>query len=135
MMYLLDTNSCIRYLGGRSEPLRRRINRADPDEMVVCSVVKAELFFGAMKSKNPAKTLKEQKDFLDPFNSLTFDDQAAEAYGPIRADLERRGLPIGSNDMMIAAIAMANDLTLVTHNTAEFARIPGLRVEDWEDPD
>jgi tRNA(fMet)-specific endonuclease VapC len=63
---------------------------------------------------------------------LPFDDAAAEAYGRLRAELARRGTPIGPNDLMIAAIALAHDLTLVTHNTAEFSRVSGLRLEDWE---
>jgi tRNA(fMet)-specific endonuclease VapC len=135
MTYLLDTNSCIRYLSGRSEPLRRRIEQAGSDQLVVCSIVKAEMFFGAMKGTTADETFAEQKVFFERFNSIPFDDQAAEAYGMIRADLQRRGLPIGSNDYLIAAIALANDLTLVTHNTREFTRVPGLRVEDWESED
>ena len=66
------------------------------------------------------------------FASLPFDDRAADVYGQIRADLARKGTPIGPNDFMIAAITLANDLTLVTHNVAEFGRVPALRVEDWE---
>lgn len=66
------------------------------------------------------------------FTSLPFDDSAAEIYGRIRAELEAVGMLIGPYDMMIAAIALANDLTLVTHNTREFGRVAGLKVEDWE---
>ena len=66
------------------------------------------------------------------FDSLPFDDAAAEAYGRLRAELARRGMPIGPNDLMIAAIALAYGFTLVTHNTSEFSRVPGLRLEDWE---
>jgi len=132
MIYLLDTNTCIRHLNGRSERLRRHIRRMRTKELAVCAVVKTELFYGSMKSTSPQKSLATQHSLLDRLRSFPFDDRAATAYGAIRADLERRGLPIGSNDLMIAAIALANDLTLVTHNTAEFKRIPDLRVEDWE---
>jgi tRNA(fMet)-specific endonuclease VapC len=85
-----------------------------------------------MKSRHPDTTLARQQEFLQPFLSLPFDDHAAQRYGSIRADLEARGTPIGPNDLMIAAIALANDLTLVTANIREFNRIGDLRVEDWE---
>jgi tRNA(fMet)-specific endonuclease VapC len=132
MKYLLDTNTCIHYLNGRAPNVLRRLQVLPPAEVRVCAVVKAEMYFGAMKSVDPGHTLAQQRAFLDAFVSLPFDDQAAEAYGRLRAELARRGTPIGPNDLMIAAIALAHDLTLVTHNTAEFSRVPGLRLEDWE---
>jgi tRNA(fMet)-specific endonuclease VapC len=94
--------------------------------------VKAELFFGAALSNNPAKTQAAQRLFLSRFPSLPFDDPAAETYAEIRADLTRQGRLIGPNDMMIAAICRANDVTLVTHNVSEFGRVAGLKIEDWE---
>ena len=132
MKYLLDTNACIRYLNGRSESLRRQLSAKNPDDIVLCSVVKAELSYGARKSQHPQRSLKKQQQFVNYFVSLPFDDKAAEVYGQIRAELERAGTPIGPNDLMIAAIAFANDVTLVTHNTREFRRIKGLKIEDWE---
>lgn len=132
MKYLLDTNTCIRYINGRSTPIAGRVNALSEGDAVVCSVVKAELLFGAKRSNNPTKTLEKQRQFLALFKSLPFDDAAAEHYATIRADLAKKGLPIGGNDLLIAAIALANDLTLVTHNTREFERIAGLKLEDWE---
>lgn len=132
MSWLLDTNACIRYLNGRSPQLKARVDAADPAEILVCSVVKAELHFGAAGSRDPAKALAAQRQFLSRFSSLPFDDAAAEEYGEIRADLTRRGQLIGPNDLMIAAICRAQDVILVTHNVAEFGRVPGLRIEDWE---
>ena len=132
MSYLLDTNTCIRYLNGASEPVRRRVETISPDEIVVCAIVKAELFYGAMKSQHPERNLAKQRKFLDRFVSLPFNDQTAETYGRIRSQLERAGTPIGPNDLLIAAIALAHDVTLITHNTREFARVTGLRYEDWE---
>ena len=132
MTYLLDTNTCIRYLNGRAPNVLQRLQALPPAEVRVCAIVKAEMYYGAMKSADPFNTLAQQKVFLDAFESLPFDDAAAEAYGRLRAELARRGTPIGPNDLMIAAIALAHDLTLVTHNTAEFSRVPGLRLEDWE---
>ena len=132
MTYLLDTNTCIRYLNGRGIGVLRRLQALPPQEVRVCSIVKAELFYGAMKSTNPLQSLAKQQAFLNQFVSLFFDDQSAEIYGRIRAQLAVLGTPIGPNDFMIAAIALAHDLTLVTNNTREFGRISGLHIEDWE---
>jgi tRNA(fMet)-specific endonuclease VapC len=132
MRYLLDTNVCIRYLNGQSEAIRQQLKRRKAEEIVLCSVVKAELFYGALKSKNPQKNLGKQHQFVEHFVSLSFDDQAAEAYSQIRANLERIGMPIGPNDLLIGAIALVNEAILVTHNVGEFSRIKGLKVEDWE---
>lgn len=134
MRYLLDTNTCIRYMNGRSVAISQRLNAMDKQDAAVCSIVKAELFYGAMRSNNPAKTLVGQQEFLSHFISLPFDDQAAQHYGRIRASLFAKGQPIGPNDLMIAAIALANDLILVTHNVSEFSRVPDLKTEDWEIP-
>lgn len=130
--YLLDTNTCIRYLNGTSESVREHIASTPPHEMVVCSVVKAELFYGAENSQHPQKNLEKQLFFLKHFLSLPFDDKAAKVYGHIRAILKKAGTPIGPNDLMIAAIAIANNCILVSHNTKEFKRIPDLMLEDWE---
>ena len=134
MIYLLDTNTCIRYLNGRALGVRQHIQSLSPHDIGVCSVFKAELFYGAMRSSDPARSLAKQQAFLNLFYSLPFDDPAAEMYGRIRADLATQGTLIGPNDMMIAAIAVANDLTLVTHNIREFSRVPDLNLEDWEAP-
>ncbi|MBO1347056.1 MAG: type II toxin-antitoxin system VapC family toxin [Hormoscilla sp. GUM202] len=132
MRYLLDTNVCVRYLNGRSVAIRRRLQAIDVEEVAVCSIVKAELFYGAMRSNNPEQTLARQEQFLRVFESLPFDDRAASICGRIRAQLAAAGTPIGPYDMQIAAIAMANNLTLVTHNVREFNRVEGLQIEDWE---
>lgn len=132
MKYLLDTNVCIRYLQGRLPCIRDAIHTKSPEQLVICAIVRAELFFGAMKSNYPVKTLALQRQFIDQFPTLPFDDDAALIFGKIRADLQRQGLPIGPYDLQIAAIPLANDLTLVTHNTREFSRVDGLRLADWE---
>ena len=132
MTWMLDTNACIRYLNGRSAKLKARIDGTDPADMAVCSVVKAELFFGAARSSNPTLTLDRQKRFLSRLRSYPFGDEEAEAYGSIRAALQTAGTPIGPNDLLIASIALANGLTLVTHNVSEFSRVPRLLLEDWE---
>ncbi|MEP7293688.1 MAG: type II toxin-antitoxin system VapC family toxin [Chloroflexota bacterium] len=133
MRYLLDTNICIQYLNQRSQAIIDRFEALEPEDVVVCSVVKAELFFGAVKSHDPQGTFAQQQEFLGIFASLPFDDDAAIIYAHIRANLATLGTPIGPNDLMIAAIALANNLILVTHNTREFSRISALNLEDWEE--
>ena len=93
-------------------------------------MVKAELLYGAYRSARREDNLRLLATLFQQFESLPFDDAAADAYGHIRADLTVRGTPIGPNDLMIAALV--HHLTLVTHNTREFARVTGLRLEDWE---
>lgn len=132
MLYLLDTNVCVMYMNGRSQPVRDRVLSTPTNEMAVCSVVKAELFYGAMRSINPTRTLERQQGFLNRFTSLPFDDAAALMFGQIRAQLDRKGTPIGAYDLQIAAIALTHNLTLITHNTAEFSRVDGLPLDDWE---
>ena len=133
MIYLLDTNACIVYLNRPMSGVRQKIQSLSPQDIVVCSVVKAELFYGAMRSNNTTRTLALQEAFLNNFVSLPFDDSAATIYGRIRAELAASGTPIGPYDVQIAAIAMANNLILVTHNTREFSRVNGLQIEDWEE--
>jgi tRNA(fMet)-specific endonuclease VapC len=131
-MYLLDTNACIRVLNRTSELLVERLRQHDPSEVRISSVVKAELLYGARRSGRVAENLGVLQRFFQPFVSLPFDDRCAERYGVVRTQLERDGLPIGPNDLMIAATALAHDLTLVTNNTGEFLRVAGLAVEDWQ---
>lgn len=132
MRYLLDTNVCVVYLNGRSSSVRDRLLATPTEEITVCSVVKAELFYGAFRSNNPKRTLERQQAFLSRFVSLPFQDDAALVAGQIRAKLASAGTPIGFYDLQIAAIALVNNLTLVTHNTREFGRIDGLQFGDWE---
>jgi tRNA(fMet)-specific endonuclease VapC len=132
MKYLLDTNPCIRYLNGRSEMLRERIDNTGDEQIVVCSIVEAELYFGAAKSSDPLKSLQRQRQFLARFQSVPFDSSAADVYGPTRATVEAAGTPIGAHDLLISSIALSRQLTVVTANTAEFQRVPGLQIENWE---
>lgn len=132
MIYLLDTNTCIRYLNGQSTAIRARLEELHPRDVNLCSVVKAELLYGAVKSAIRERTLARLERFFDAFASFPFDDRAAEAYGTIRGDLEKQGTPIGPNDLLIAAIALANSAILITHNSREFGRVAALKMEDWE---
>lgn len=131
MTYLLDTDTCIGWLNRRQPALLHRLEQTDPGQLVLCSVVRAELLVGALKSARRDENLHRLACFFPHFPSLAFDDHAADFYSHIRAELERRGTPIGGNDLMIAAIARSRGLILVTHNTAEFGRVPDLTIEDW----
>lgn len=133
-MFLLDTNACIKILNDASPPLVSRLKSHHPSQIRLSSIVKAELVYGARKSARPAQNLRVLQDFFQPFRSLPFDDLCSERYGVLRSELERHGQPIGPHDMMIAATAIANDLTLVTHNAREYSRVAGLKWEDWEKP-
>ncbi len=131
MKVLLDTNTCIAYLTRRSSKVAEHLKQASPADIALCSIVKSELLFGAHKSAKSAENLARLEIFFRPFASLPFDDPAAEVAGQIRAELEKAGTPIGPNDLLIGAIALTRGLTVVTRNTREFGRIPGLHLEDW----
>ncbi len=132
MTHLLDTNSCVhhsrRELGST---VKERLAAAPPGSVAICSIVVAELHYGAHRSGRRTENLNQVQAFCRRFPSLPFDDKSAEEYGRIRAHLAVTGSLIGPNDLLIAAITLANNLTLVTNNTREFARVPGLRLEDW----
>lgn len=132
MIYLLDTNTCIRFMNGRSAAIRQKMESHQINELSLCAIVKAELFYGALKSERVQENLEKVRTFATAFISLPFDDQAALQYAEIRSQLEMRGLPIGPNDLLIAAIAKAQSAVLVTHNRREFDRVDGLQIEDWE---
>jgi len=131
-MFLLDTNVCIRILNQSNQSIIQQLAQHSPDEIALCSIVKAELIFGARHSRKVEPNLLLLKQFFAPLASLPFDDRCAEEAGLIRADLSAQGKPIGPNDLLIAATARANDAVLVTHNTKEFSRVTGLRLVDWE---
>ena len=131
MKYLLDTNICIALLKGKDKTLITKVSQCDPFDFALCTIVKAELIYGARKSQKVAENLRVAKNFFAQFESLPFDDEASEHYGSDRALLAKAGTPIGGNDLLIAAIAKANDLILITRNVEEFARVPELAFEKW----
>jgi tRNA(fMet)-specific endonuclease VapC len=116
MKYLLDSNTCIVYLKTKFSKIRTKLDSLSDSDIAVCSVVKSELFYGAVKSKKSSENITKQYKFFSRFISLPFDDKSAEIYSNIRNQLESQGTPIGPYDLQIAAIAMANDLILVTHS-------------------
>lgn len=132
MIYLLDSNVCIQFINGNSATVKANFEKHTVSELALCSIVKAELLFGARKSKKTATNLQTLTAFFAPLQSLPFDDRCAETYGQIRANLEAKGQKIGFNDVFIAAIAVTYDVTLVTNNTREFGRVDGLSLVDWQ---
>ena len=131
MIFLPDTNVWIRFLNPGENLVKDRFLATDPSTIWLCAVVKAELFFGAMKSSRIRENLALLDELFANFESLSFDDYAARKYGEIRSELAQKGTPIGPNDLMIAAIASVHEAVLVTHNTREFTRVAGLKIEDW----
>ena len=129
-MILLDTNICIYVINLRPPSVLARFRQHRPDEIGVSSVVAAELAFGVAKSGS-IRNRQALEMFMAPLAMLPFDDAAAWAYGVLRAELERRGTPIGALDTLIAAHALSRRAQLVTHNTREFAQVPGLQLADW----
>jgi tRNA(fMet)-specific endonuclease VapC len=134
MIYLLDTNVCVHLLNEKHPNILQHFCQHIPADIALCSVVKAELLYGARRGQRAEANLRLLKTFFAPLQSLPFDDECAEKYGQIHADLLSQGKPIGPNDTMIAATALAHNATLITHNTREFSRVAGLRIEDWELP-
>jgi tRNA(fMet)-specific endonuclease VapC len=111
-----------------------RIKQETSSNLTICSIVVSELIYGAERAMpaHQANNRMKVEQLRQQFVSLPFDDLAAECCGVIRAQLASLGTPIGPNDLMIASIALANKMILVSHNTSEFARVPGLMIEDWQ---
>ncbi len=131
MKFLLDTNICVFLIRNQFESIREHIRSHQVGEIGVSAITESELRFGADKSSDPAKNHAVLERFFLTLPVLAFDSGCAREYGRIRAFLEKKGTPIGSLDMLIAAHALGQGLTIVTNNTGEFKRVPGLRVVDW----
>jgi len=133
MGFLLDSNVCIRALNDLHSSVARKIAKTPPDNINLCTVVQTELYYGAYRSSRIEENLAVLARFFSLFKVLPFDSQAAIKMAQVRAQLARKGTPIGAYDLQIVAIALVNNLILVTHNTREFKRIEELQIEDWEE--
>ena len=131
MTYLLDTNICIYAMNYRYPKLKQKLLTVLPDDIAVSSITVGELEYGAAKSKWGDRTRQTMYAFLSNYTILPFDHADAICFGNLRAALASAGTPIGAYDVMIAAQGLAKGLTVVTHNTGEFSRVPGLNLEDW----
>jgi tRNA(fMet)-specific endonuclease VapC len=133
--HLLDTNAFVDHMRhGPQSKVTAKLVLAPPGSVYLCSVVLGELIFGAVWSGPVHEKVNRAKiaGLRSMFPTIPFEDAAAEEYGRLRAHLSTAGCLIGPNDLMIAAIALAAGMTLVTHNTSEFSRVPGLFLEDWQ---
>lgn len=130
-LWLLDANAVIMLVSRRSEALLERVEAADLGSLAVSSIVAHELYFGAYRSQKVDFNLETLRLLFTDLPVLELDREDARVAGDIRADLARRGMPIGPYDVLIAGQAKARDLPLITNNTAEFSRVSGLRIEDW----
>jgi tRNA(fMet)-specific endonuclease VapC len=131
MNYLLDTNICIYLIKRKPPEVLQRFRQLQPGSIFISSVTTSELYYGAQKSQRVQTNLEALNNFLLPFRIVDYDESASFLYGELRADLEKRGQPIGPLDMMIAAHALSLDVPLVTNNTKEFERVKGLKLENW----
>ena len=130
LRYLLDTNICTYVIKRRPESLLVRFNE-NASHLAISAVTLAELLHGAEKSSQPQRTLSVVEDFCSRLDVLNYGTEAAQHYGQIRSALERRGTPIGVNDLHIAAHARSEGLTLVSNNLRVFERVDGLLYENW----
>lgn len=130
-MYMLDTNICIYAIKNKPEQVLQRIKRNVQKGLCISVITLAELEHGVQKSLYPEKNEVALIQFLAILEILPFNDLAAVEYGKICAYLQKRGTPIGTMDMLIAAHAKAEKVVLVTNNTREFERVPGLKFENW----
>jgi|SRR5215471_1344189 len=133
LRYMLDTNICIYVIKNRPARLRDRFKDM-ADQLCISIITLAELIYGAEKSARAHQNLTVVEQFCARLDVLPFAERAATHYGQLWAELEREGQPIGIHDMMIAGHARSEGLTVVTNNLREFRRIPGLRFENWLDP-
>lgn len=131
MNYLLDTNICIYLIKRKPPEVLQRFRQLQPGSVFISSVTTSELYYGAQKSQRVQTNLEALNNFLLPFRIVDYDESASFLYGELRADLEKRGQPIGPLDMMIAAHALSLDVPLVTNNTTEFERVKGLKLDNW----
>ena len=129
-MFMLDTNTLIYFFKAMGE-VEENLFAHSPQDIFISSLVIYELQVGIAKSNNPQKREKQLAILLEQVTVLEFGEAEAKASALIRADLEKKGTPIGPIDVLIAGSAKAHNLTLVTHNTKEFMRVEGLVLEDW----
>jgi tRNA(fMet)-specific endonuclease VapC len=130
-MYFLDTNICIYYLRGLYKSIEERFELLSNQEIKIPVIVKAELIYGIEKSKLRERNRSVYEKFIKAFEIVNLDDESLNQYAKIRLNLEKAGIIIGSNDLLIASIVLAHNGILITHNTKEFERISGLHIEDW----
>lgn len=131
MQYLLDTNIISFWMKGKCPGISDKLKEVPAQEIGIPAIVYGELLYGLYQSTNKNKLDALIESFAAAFRIVPYEEKAARKYGEIRARLKSQGTLIGSNDMLIAAVALAENAVLVTNNTKEFSRIEGLKIEDW----
>jgi tRNA(fMet)-specific endonuclease VapC len=131
MKYMLDTNICIALIKRKPSKALKRLARLSAGDIGISTITLAELCYGIAKSQFVERNREALEEFLLPLEIVDFDENAASAYGPVRAELKKAGWQIGPLDTQIGAHALSLDAVLVSDNTAEFRRIKGLQVENW----
>lgn len=131
-MFLLDTNTCRQFLGGRNKAVADRLRRLRPSEISLSSMAKAELLSLARNGRRVEDRLEALRRFFEPLTILPFDDRCAEEYGQIRAQLDARGLDLAPGDLITAATARAYDTILVASDAKRFTEVTGLRLVQWQ---
>jgi tRNA(fMet)-specific endonuclease VapC len=130
-LFCLDTNTCIYFLNGKYRSVKDKILATPPNKIAIPAVVKAELLFGAYKSRKKEENIEKVEQFLEPFEILSFVDMMTYVYADIRQKVESVGISIGPNDLFIAAIVKFYEGMLITNNVQEFSRVDGLNIENW----
>ena len=131
MKYFLDTDICIYFLKGTYPNVLKNIQKHHPDEIKIAAIVKAELLYGALKSRKVDENIEKVTKFLLPFEIVGFSDRSTNYYAENRAGLEKKGNSIGPNDLILASIVQSNDGILITNNKREFKRVKNLKLENW----
>ena len=131
MKYMLDTNICIYIIKQKPSGVIKRFCQTEISEIGISSITLSELLYGVSKSSKPEQNQIALTQFIAPLDILSYDDEAAQYYGELRAHLEKQGRPIGSLDMLIAAHALSTNCVLVTNNEKVFIRVPNLKIDNW----
>lgn len=130
MKYLLDTDICIYWLKGRNQ-VREKINQLDRSEIAICSITVSELYFGAYNSSKIEKNLITAETFIQSLPVILLSNETLKKFGQLKAKLRQAGTPLADFDLLIASVAITEDLILVTNNLRHYQRIVGLKLENW----
>lgn len=131
IQYMLDTSTCIHLIKHRPETIYARLSVLSVEDVAISSIVAAELWYGVAFSQRKKQNETALRDFLDYVEVLDWPREACPIYGRVRAQLRRKGTPVGAMDLLIASHAVFLEAVLVTDNTREFERVPDLKMENW----
>ena len=130
MKYLLDTDICIYWLKGRNT-VRANLNRVDWSEIAICVITVTELYFGAYNSNKIEQNLRTAENFIQSITVLPLSNDTLKKFGQLKSQLRKAGTPIADFDLLIASVAIIENLILVTNNTRHYQRITGLNLDNW----